>query len=262
MVAPRHYRMRLHAPHIAATARAGHFVHVLPRPQSLLDPLLRRAFSVLAVQGEAIDILYRVEGKGTLALSGLAPGAQVDLLGPLGQPFVPMPARAILVGGGVGVPPMAMLAAQRGPAPHDGAECVALIGARSAAELICLDDFARYDVPVEIATDDGSRGHHGRVTELLLPHLEKAQGAPPTVYACGPLPMLGAVSSLCQRFLAPCQVSLEENMPCGIGVCNGCVAPVVGAGDDYGRYRRICVEGPVVWAHDVDWSHFKPSCPA
>jgi dihydroorotate dehydrogenase electron transfer subunit len=168
-------------------------------------------------------------------------------------PFTAPARRNLLVGGGVGVPPMAMLAAQH----RTGAatSMTALIGARSQEELICLQDFERARVPVHIATDDGSAGVYGRVTDLLEPML--AESAPgqerPLVYACGPLPMLRAVAQLCAAHDAPCQVSLEECMPCGVGVCNGCVVPVREASDDYGLYRRVCVEGPVMWANEVSW---------
>ena len=184
-------------------------------------------------------------------------GDVVDVIGPLGNGFTSLPAapqRAILVGGGVGVPPMAMLASQRQVAQ----KVIALVGARSSSEIICREDFARWAVPLRIATDDGSEGHHGFVTALLEDELGRSSDA--VVFTCGPLPMLRAVATICQRFNVKCQVSLEENMPCGVGVCNGCVVAVNGAGDDYGRYRRVCVEGPVLWAHEIDWERMESGC--
>lgn len=252
-VAPRHYRMTLAAPAIAALARPGHYVHVLPRTATSYDPLLRRAFSILKSHAGVIEILYRIEGRGTAQMARLMPGDILDLLGPLGRPFAPPESQTILVGGGVGVPPMAMLASICDP--H---QTRALIGARSQKEIICREDFQQYGIPVAMATDDGSAGHHGRVTDLLEQALREtaARQSKPTVYACGPLPMLRAVAALARKYDVRCQVSLEENMPCGVGVCNGCVVPVVGAGDDYGSYRRICVDGPVLWADQVDWAHY------
>jgi dihydroorotate dehydrogenase electron transfer subunit len=267
---PRHFRMTLHAPDIAVNARAGHFVHVLARDSNSFDPLLRRAFSILAIRGDEIEILYRVEGRGTANLSRLQKDDIVDLLGPLGVPFRPPLGKALLVGGGVGVPPMAMLASQEAKR-MDGegnGGLVALLGARSETEVLCLEDFARYGVPVEIATDDGSTGHHGMVTVLLERHLQAEAGdgeggkaeqgemSIRTVYACGPLPMLRAVAAMCEKYGAPCQVSLEENMPCGVGICNGCVVPALGEGDDFTRFRRICVEGPVMDSREIDWVGF------
>ncbi|HVF10927.1 MAG TPA: dihydroorotate dehydrogenase electron transfer subunit [Abditibacteriaceae bacterium] len=258
--------MKIAAPTIARRALPGQFVHILTRSCASNDPLLRRAFSIMAAAGETLEILYRIEGKGTLLMSLWRAGQEIDLLGPLGMPFATGQQRAILVGGGVGIPPLVMLASSRyvdtgnnGQDSHlDSKSTLALLGARSTRELICVEDFSRCRVPVEVATDDGSSGYHGYVTDLLVKHLEQTTGEAvlPTVFACGPLPMLRAVAAICARRQVPCQVSLEESMPCGIGVCNGCVVPVTGARDDYGRYRRICMEGPVLWAHEVDWSHY------
>jgi dihydroorotate dehydrogenase electron transfer subunit len=251
---PRHFRMRVLAGEVARTAQAGQFVHVLPRQATYsFDPLLRRAFSIAAIEDDIFDIIYRVEGRGTALLSRVGIGDSVDMLGPLGVPFASPPSSSILVGGGVGVPPMAMLAAQY--KDDSTRNMTAVVGARSQAELICLQDFERAGVPVHIATDDGSAGAHGRVTDLLEPLLtSRALGTERSlVYACGPLPMLRAVAKLCAAHDLPCQVSLEECMPCGVGVCNGCVVPVREASDDYGLYRRVCVDGPVMWAHEVNW---------
>ncbi len=252
-VAPRHWRMELEAPAVAAAVQPGQFLHVLPRASTSFDPLLRRAFSVLKRHRESIDILYRIEGRGTAQMARLMTGDTLDILGPLGRPFAPPEGRTILVGGGVGVPPMAMLASICDP--H---QTQALVGARSDAEVICREDFAAYHVPVMVATDDGSTGHHGFVTELLESMLRETTSVS-VVYACGPLPMLRAVATLTRQFNVRCQVSLEENMPCGVGVCNGCVVPGTGAGDDYGSYRRICVDGPVLWADAVDWDRYPGS---
>ncbi|MBV9468820.1 MAG: dihydroorotate dehydrogenase electron transfer subunit [Abitibacteriaceae bacterium] len=251
---PSHYRLRLAAPEIAQTAKAGQYVHVLPRATHSFDPLLRRAFSIMRAAEDAIDILYRIEGRGTALLARRKAGETIDVLGPLGLPFAPLTTHNILVGGGVGVPPLVLLAAQAVPEVR----IQALIGARAATEIIGQEDFRDYDVPVEVATDDGSAGHQGLVTDLLERQLSQSglTGQGLTVFACGPLPMLRVVAAMSQRYKVPCQVSLEENMPCGVGVCNGCVVPVLGAGDDYGNYRRICVDGPVLWANEVNWGHY------
>jgi len=248
-VAPQHFKLRLAIGELAGTIHAGQFVHVLSRSATVSDPLLRRAFSIMSVGADSIEVLFRIVGQGTAWLSQLTVGAQVDLLLPLGKPFAPLAADSILVGGGVGVPPLVMLASTR-----NEEQVRAIVGARTANDLIGLPEFETFGVSVEVSTDDGSAGHHGRVTDLLEPHLQTA-GTKPTVYTCGPFAMLKAVATMCQKYEARCQVSLEENMPCGVGICNGCVVPVNGAGDDYGRYRRICVDGPVVWADEIDWNH-------
>lgn len=258
-VAPRHFRLTLRQKDIAHAAQPGQFLHVLPRGEYSRDPLLRRAFSLLKVADDTITILYRVEGRGTAALSRLVAGDTVDILGPLGEAFAPLTRASWLVGGGVGVPPLAMLASRRG---EQSGHLRAFIGARSRDEVLCREEFEEQHIPVAVATDDGTLGHHGRVTELLETALREA--APDReelrIYACGPIPMLRAVARLAAEYSVPAQVSLEENMPCGIGVCNGCVVPVLHASSDYARFRRICVQGPVLWAHEVDWSHYESSC--
>jgi dihydroorotate dehydrogenase electron transfer subunit len=232
---------------------------------------LRRAFSIFNIGNDAIEVLYRAAGKGTTLLSSAVPGANIDLLGPLGQPFHVQAGDVILVGGGVGVPPLVFLARhlltrlalREQPDAQRPTSITAMIGARTRFDIIGQSELEALQVGVQVATDDGSAGRHGLVTDLLRDHLEtKVSRHPdspnnsqlPIVYSCGPYPMLRAVAQLCAEFQVPCQVSLEENMPCGIGVCNGCVVPVVQAGDDYGLFRRICVEGPVLWSHEVDWT--------
>lgn len=256
-VAPSYYRLQLAAAHIARTAQPGQFVHILPRVGHTQDPLLRRAFSVLHVCDDMFEVLYRIVGKGTEQLSSYPIGSVIDVIGPLGRPFVIPPESlmdnrmTLLVGGGVGVPPLAMLASQR-----RFGRITALIGARSQQDVLCREEFERYNVHVQVATEDGSYGYKGLVTNLLKKQLEVAaqEGVQCYVYSCGPLAMLQAVAALCRQEEVACQISLEENMPCGIGICNGCVVPVLGAGDEYGRYRRVCVDGPVMPAVDIDWS--------
>lgn len=279
-IAATYFQLTIHAPQICATARAGQFVHLLPRPKGLQsDPLLRRAFSIASVDGPNFNIIYRAGGRGTKAMSQWEAGDIVDILGPLGHAFAPLGRSSLLVGGGVGVPPLAFLAAQRNPVTQSA---IALLGARSEADVLCREEFSQSATPYEIATDDGSVGHHGFVIDLLNKHLEEAcrnldrgrsnayiehsDAAALQVFACGPLPMLNAVAQSCAHFRIPCQVSLEEAMPCGVGVCNGCVVPVlnspiIAAGQDeeqltreeYSRYRRLCIDGPMLWAHEVDW---------
>lgn len=257
-VAPGYYRLTLSAPIIAGAARAGQFVHVLPRPSGeggwqatpTFDPLLRRAFSIMRVAGEQIEILYRAGGKGTQLMTRWDKGDRADLLGPLGLGFGDFATHNVLVGGGVGVPPMVMLAAR---GRTESRACTALIGARSAQDVLCEADFDALGTPFEVATENGSRGKQGRVTASLLRHLASDNASQTKIFACGPLPMLRAVAQLCAQYGVACEVSMEEAMPCGVGVCNGCVVPMLQGSDDYGLYRRICIEGPVLSAAEVDW---------
>lgn len=274
-VAPRHFLLTLQAPSIASEARAGQFVHVLARDSGLPDPFLRRAFSLMAARPDQqeIDILFRVEGAGTAQIAKKRVGETLDIIGPLGRPFdigvfhVKQqedfePLTPVLVGGGVGVPPLIFLGETLKAARL---EPLMLLGARSVDEVLGTSRLNELQIETRIATDDGSAGQGGRVTELLETALQAQPRA--VIYACGPWPMLRAVAALAARFSVACQVSLEENMPCGIGVCNGCVvamkntggadedgqksSPLEGA--DYGRYQRICVKGPALWASEVDW---------
>lgn len=300
--APDHVQISLLAPEIASVARAGQFVHVLCRSEAeSADPLLRRAFSIMSVSGDTLKILLRVGGPGTRWLASIVPGELLDILGPLGLPFgtasqifpATLP-HLVLVGGGVGVPPMVALAEQVSRETPDQ-QRTAIVGARSSKVLLGLAEFKASGTRVLVATEDGSTGFSGLVTGLLqqllleakdatLPsHSPGESGAAPTearsggvsVVCCGPLPMLRAVAGLCMQHGVPCQVSLEENMPCGVGVCNGCVIPVLNnlldGGSDtgasqqdpnlpktgpeagYERYRRMCVDGPVMNAYDIDW---------
>ena len=301
-VAPAHFLMRLQAPALAQSAQAGQFVHVLTTPNVsdwTLDPLLRRAFSIMRVDSSAksfIEVLFRAAGRGTKLLSTARAGDEIDLLGPLGMPFdlAPFfpfsdgteefhvkqsPPKALVVGGGVGVPPLVFLSHTL----HQHAiEVSAVIGARTATEVIGERDLGFTCRTLQVTTEDGSRGYRGRVTELLIDMLDSSTGrnkdfdVKPVVYACGPLPMLRAVADICAGQDIRCQVSLEENMPCGIGVCNGCVIralqsalkensersigePIDGTETvgnvwtPYRAYRRVCVEGPACWADEIDW---------
>lgn len=263
-VAPCHYEFRLRCPAVASIAGAGQFVHVLPTPRAQeeaggwsFDPFLRRAFSLMDIEGDEITLLFRVEGRGTATLAGARAGDWIDLIGPLGRGFSleqTTPSLAtILVAGGVGVPPM-VLAARR--LLQMGADVGVIIGARSSADVLCVPRFEALGLTPRICTDDGSRGEQGRVDASLREAL--GASAHTRVLACGPWPMLRAVALLCAEVEVACQVSLEENMPCGVGVCNGCAVPTVTFDDDgsgdYGRYKRACVYGPVCDAKEIAWT--------
>lgn len=194
-------------------------------------PYLPRAFSYLRrVDGELQFMLEDV-GPGTERLCELQTGDELWILGPLGEPFratTSPPARAVLCGGGVGVAPLAALQ----DALPDG-EATVLLGFRDAEHApgaALLRD-------AEVATDDGSAGHHGRVTELLERELDAGDEA--EVFACGPAPMLEAVRALCAERGVPAQLALEAGMACGYGACFGCVVPTRDG------YARVCVDGPV-----------------
>jgi dihydroorotate dehydrogenase electron transfer subunit len=211
-------------------------------------PYLARAFSVCRVRDSRLDFLVDDIGPGTRRLAALAPGEKLWLVGPLGvgftTPFELSPAgeraSALLVGGGAGVAPLVMWAEAL---PTSGASARALIGFRSSAYCGAADLLPG---AVELATDDGSVGHHGRVTDLLEAMLDRSPDQ--VVYACGPPAMLEAVRLSCESANVPAELALEQAMACGFGACFGCVVRTRTG------YRRICLDGPVIAAAELDES--------
>ena len=207
-------------------------------------PFLPRAFSVARRHGDGtLDFLLEDPasagglvtaslGPGTERLAELDAGDDVWLLGPLGRGFEPARRRPVLVGGGVGIAPLAILQ------DAVGAQARVLLGFRDAAHA----EGAALLRDARIATDDGSAGHHGFVTELLATEL----GDSVEVYACGPPPMLEAVRALCAEHDVPAQLALESGMACGFGACFGCVVPTKSG------YVRLCVDGPVLDAAQLE----------
>jgi NAD(P)H-flavin reductase len=205
-------------------------------------PFLPRAFSFLRAGDGALSFMLEDVGPGTRRLCELRAGDELWIMGPLGIGFAAPDRgrRAILAGGGVGIPP---LAAWAGTLRAQGVVAEALLGFRDGphAQGARLLEGAS----VRVATDDGSVGHHGLVTELLAASLEHDPHA--TVYACGPPAMLEAVRALCAARGVPAQLALEAGMACGFGACFGCVVPV-----REGGYVRLCVDGPVLDAGRID----------
>ncbi len=230
----------------------GTFLHIKPTSEGS-DPLLRRAFSIFDYdEGRGIvDVLYKVFGRGSAILSRVPKGHQLDLLGPLGEGFpLPDPAQnLIMVGGGVGIPPVYLLAKTCLRNGH-AAERMRFLAGFTTANDSCLGERVKaLPIEMEVSTDDGSLGHHGFVTDLLKQRLSAGMaGAATTIYACGPEPMLKAVKQLAADFATPCYLSLESIMPCGVGTCLGCV--VKKAGEE--KYLRVCREGPVFRSDEVE----------
>jgi dihydroorotate dehydrogenase electron transfer subunit len=210
------------------------------------DPLLPRPMALYraAPCGDAVEILYKVSGRGTRLLADARPGDRVRLVGPLGTPFRLPDARerAVLAGGGTGIASLyelARRACERGPV-------AVLLGARTAGDLMGRDDFAALGVDLRVATEDGSAGRRGLVTELLEDAL--AEG-PARVYACGPTAMMRRAAALAASAGRLCSVSLENRMACGFGVCLGCAVPRAGGG-----FALVCRDGPVFDAAGVAWA--------
>lgn len=257
-VAADFYLARLNAPYIAARIEPGQFVNI--EVGAGVDPLLRIPLSVSGVEREAgiIEVLYEEVGPKTRVLSQVGPDAVLPTLGPLGKGFVPPPedTRVVLVGGGIGVPPLLYWGLELRQQTHQTA---LLVGARTADKHLPSNLLAPVADAVRLATDDGSLGHAGLVTDLLQQEL--AEKGPCAVYCCGPHAMMEAVAAICIEAQVPCQVSLEEYMACGIGICVGCAVELATAkGDtDYGRYARVCVDGPAFDARQIKWGSAWPT---
>lgn len=244
-----YYRLVLKAPVAAKTARPGQFVML--RVSENRDPLLARPFGISSViEKNSIELYYRVAGRGTALLTTVGPGHALTLHGPLGNGF-PMPEKGVtpvLVAGGSGFPPLLFLAKRLGLKSRS----LLFYGARNRSCLLpegIVMQFRKHGAQVRFATEDGSRGKRGLVSDLLSPFLfAGGHDGKVVLYACGPRPMLAAVARIAAEKSIRCYVSLEERMACGLGACMGCSVPVKAGG-----YQRVCKEGPVFDAREIDW---------
>lgn len=237
------FSLILDAPRIATLAQAGQFVHITCGEGNLL----RRPISICDVQGDSLRIVFQVKGDGTAWLSARKVGDVLDVLGALGHGYdlSTLGERPVFIGGGIGVPPM--LLTMRA-AREQGAQPTAILGFRSRAAVI-LEEAFRAHGAVFVATDDGSYGAHGFVTDLLREHAQEFT----SVCACGPKPMLRAIAAFAKQAGLPCQVSLEERMGCGIGACLVCACELKLHDGEGVRYGHVCKDGPVFDAKEVVW---------
>lgn len=263
-VARQTFRLRLESPKIAAAGRAGQFVMV--RVNEALDPLLRRPFSFHRIDPDAgrFEILYRVVGRGTLALSRKTPGTRLSCLGPLGNGFSP-PARidppVALVAGGIGIAPLLELIRilTHRIGRDRSADIHLFYGARDAEELLPPEYFAPFGITLHYSTDDGSKGHCGFVTELLDQVAERPGQVFSSLYSCGTLAMQYQVARRALQQRIPAQLSLESLMACGLGACLGCALPAphpTRPGSDH--YRHVCVNGPIFDPGSISWEKIQP----
>jgi dihydroorotate dehydrogenase electron transfer subunit len=209
----------------------------------------------------SVSVAYTVKGKFTHALSRLKAGQSIEVWGPLGNAFSTQSVdHLIMVAGGVGITPMLSVAAEalgcqafgKSATPTHYAQQVTLCyGARTRDYLAGLPSFESLGVSLAIATEDGSLGHRGRVTEVLENLLDKISGTK-RIVCCGPEPMMQAVCELARRNAVSCEVSLETPMACGIGICFTCVAKI-DQGNGTWDYRRTCIEGPIFQAETIVW---------
>jgi dihydroorotate dehydrogenase electron transfer subunit len=235
------YDMIFEHTEMARLASAGQFVHIVCGNKTL-----RRPISICEIDKQAgtIRMLYQVKGEGTQWLSDVSVGDEIDVLGPLGHGFdIVSCENPIVVGGGIGCPPMLETA------KAFGGKAEAILGFRSADFAILQDDFNNACKAVNITTDDGSLGHHGFVTDVLKERLE--EGRCDLILACGPRVMLKNIAALAEQYGVRCQVSMEERMGCGVGACLVCNCKTK-LGDNE-RYVQVCRYGPVMDSKEVVW---------
>jgi len=286
-IAPGYFSLRLRGPSALGRFRPGQFL-MLGWAEGL-DPFLPRAMSIRRAwpasqklqapssklqakeafhanpKPEArnselgaaeVEILYKIYGRGTALLAGMSRGRRLRALGPLGNVFeVPRSAsELLLVAGGIGVPPVVALAETvAGAQASRKRQMTVFLGGKSKPDLLCITDFRRTGATVHLATEDGSSGFKGLVTELLEENLHHSSPSPGAVlYACGPEPMLAGLAIIAEKHDLSYQASLEANMACGFGACVGCVVPVVG-GEGHQTYRLVCKDGPVFNGRAIHW---------
>lgn len=252
LMAPGFYRMELACPEVAALIRPGQFF------QLRIDPtggglLLRRPFAPSEVTGNGFAFVYAVVGDGTEQMTRLPEGATVQILGPLGNGYElpPVGSRALLVGGGCGTPSLRFLA---DTLARQDVEIYTVIGARTECTLLEEPALKELSAMIAVATDDGTAGVHGHAVDAARILLNEIEPEPkPTVFACGPHPMLAGLATLCEKRGLACQVSLEERMACGFGACMGCAVAVRAENEDGLIYKRVCYDGPVFDSRELVW---------
>ncbi|MFO0753390.1 MAG: dihydroorotate dehydrogenase electron transfer subunit [Thermodesulfovibrionales bacterium] len=205
------------------------------------DPLLKRPFSIFKREDGTLSFLYRVRGRGTQSLARFRQGDSLRAIGPLGNRYPAPPGDFIAVAGGIGIASLLSLLERYPGRAH------LFYGTKSAEELVMVEEAKRVAREVVIATDDGSAGMRGVVTDLLAVRMEMATEPLLPVYACGPSPMLRELHRVVANKEVRCHVSLEEHMACGVGACLGCVVKTTSG------YRRVCKEGPVFDTKELAW---------
>ena len=235
------FRIKFRATQLAKEAKPGQFIEVLCIGKGA--PFLRRPFGIHSVDKKSgvVEILLRKVGRGTEILSGLPVGGIIDVVGPLGKGFeIQKGKKHIIAGGGMGIAPLLFLAQSLHAA---GEEAKIFLAARGAADIARVEDFKKYG-EVVITTEDGSLGEKCLIDTPLIRALKTLDN--PIIYACGPHAMLRCIAGLG----APAQVSLEEKMACGFGVCQGCAVEVKNKDT---KYKMVCKDGPVFNAEDIVW---------
>ena len=244
------FLLRISSPELAVSAKPGQFIMI--RVNESIDPALRRPFSICGIENEnIIKILYKVVGRGTEILSNKKTGDHLSVLGPLGTGFkIPDKSKKIyIVSGGIGIAPLLFLY-QKIKKFND---ITFLTGFKTSSEIIDTALTGNY-IGNLVSTDDGSTGHNGLITDLLVENLEQYIQKNVIIYTCGPLPMLKAVRDISLKYRVSCQVSMETFMACGLGACQGCVVSS-GVTKTSASYLHVCKEGPVFDINEINWEN-------
>ncbi|MBP3309983.1 MAG: dihydroorotate dehydrogenase electron transfer subunit [Ruminococcus sp.] len=236
------YSFTIACPEVAEAAQPGQFVHIRANGFTL-----RRPISICGIDKAkgTLRIVFEIRGEGTAEIAKLNEGDLIDMLAPLGHGFTVNPEfkRVVLIGGGIGTPPMLPLAQSYGD------KATAICGFRNASAVILQEDFRNSGAETILCTDDGSMGIHGFVTQPFTEIAGKENID--AVYACGPMPMLRGIAEICREKGIYCEISLEERMACGIGACLGCACKTKRNDEEY--FAHVCKDGPVFNAEEVLW---------
>lgn len=236
------YSFEICCPEIAKIAVPGQFVHIRTG-----NFTLRRPISICGIDKEkgTLRIVFEIRGEGTAEIANLNKGDLIDMIAPLGHGFTVNDGykKVVLIGGGIGTPPMLPLAQEYGD------KSTVICGFRNSSAVILKEDFKSSGAETILCTDDGSAGIHGFVTQPFEELAEK--GGIDAVFACGPTPMLKNIVSICKKNNIYCEISLEERMACGIGACLGCACRTKKNDEEY--FAHVCKDGPVFNAEEVLW---------
>ncbi len=234
------YAIAFHSEDLSRKIKPGQFLNI--RTDASTVPLLRRPFSVSRVEGTSVEILFNIVGRGTALLAAKKPGDSINILGPLGKPFHVSSdfETGLIVAGGLGVAPFPLLTRELTSA---GRKVLTFLGARSSGQVT-----RKHLLNVHVATDDGSEGFHGTVVDLLQEYWKKEAPQRVRIFGCGPTPMLKALSEFAQSTGTDCELSLEGDMGCGFGICQGCPVERTSGGK---KYSLVCVDGPAFDCKDV-----------
>lgn len=227
------FALTVHAPDIAGLAQPGQFAHLLVPGFTLRRPI---SFSEIDRQAGTLRFVVLINGEGTRVLSAVRPGDTIDLIGPIGNRFLPGPGRNLYVGGGIGVAPLL------GAMKETKGETVAILGFKSGKSSYLLEEFNAAATQCILVTEDGSAGEQGFPTAPLARMLQPGD----TVHACGPTGLLSAVKDVCEKAGITCYLSIDSRMGCGVGACLVCTCKKAGGG-----YAHVCKDGPVFLSTEV-----------